>query len=112
MTNYDISQITELMSKDTIFMPKAVLCRSDIYDESKLLFASVFTYALNKIAANGRDAETISDSMKNIVRNMTIGEVQYECVCTPCKAAIAKSEVLNLINHTNVAACLREREVE
>ena len=103
--------ITEILSGDTLFIPKTVFSRDDIYIASKFLFAAVFTDCLKSIAAEGRTAETIGQMMKKKLLEMTIPEIQFECFCNEVMASSARREVVSLINHTNIAACLRETEV-
>lgn len=105
-----IDEIIRLLSADTIFIPKAILRRDDVYEVSKMLFAVVFTDCLKQTVQGGRTAETISKMMKECVRNMTVSEVQWQCICTEPMAVLAKKEVITLINHTNIAECLREKE--
>lgn len=109
--NNDISKIVEILSKDAIFIPKAVLRHDDVYEASKLLFAVIFIDCLKQTVKGGRTAETINKMMKERIGSMTITEIQWECICAESMASVAKSEVLALINHTNIAECLRERKL-
>ena len=43
MENYIIDDILKILSDDTIYTPKSVARRDDIYDASKTLFGVVFT---------------------------------------------------------------------
>lgn len=43
MENYIIDDILKILSDDTIYIPKSVARRDDIYDASKTLFGVVFT---------------------------------------------------------------------
>ena len=41
--NYIIDDIFKILSDDTIYIPKSVAQRSDVYDVSKTLFGVIFT---------------------------------------------------------------------
>lgn len=43
MADYSISELIKIVEADTIFIPKSVALRNDVYDASKTLFGVVFT---------------------------------------------------------------------
>lgn len=49
--------------------------------------------------------------MKAYVMDMTIPDIQCECLCSPTMASAARSETVMLINKTDLSECLRERQV-
>lgn len=49
--------------------------------------------------------------MKAYVMDMTIPDIQCECLCSPSMASAARSETVMLINKTDLSECLRERQV-
>ena len=40
--NTDISAIIEIMKQDMVYIPKTVMSRTDVYDESKMMFSIIF----------------------------------------------------------------------
>ena len=113
MENYIIDDILKILSDDTIYIPKSVARRDDIYDASKTLFGVVFTDCVEDLQEYGSDidGETIGKMMKAYVMDMTIPDIQSECLCSPSMASAARSETVMLINKTDLSECLRERQV-
>ncbi len=113
MENYIIDDILKILSDDTIYIPKSVARRDDIYDASKTLFGVVFTDCVEELQEYGKviDGETIGKMMKAYVMDMTIPDIQSECLCSPSRASAARSETVVLINKTDLSECLRERQV-
>ena len=113
MENYIIDDILKILSDDTIYIPKSVAQRSDVYDASKTLFGVVFTDCVEDLQEYGSDidGETIGKMMKAYVMDMTISDIQCECLCSPSMASAARSETVMLINKTDLSECLRERQV-
>ena len=113
MENYIIDDIFKILSDDTIYIPKSVARRDDIYDASKTLFGVIFTDCVDDLRAYGSsiDGETVGKMMKAYVMDMTISDIQCECLCSPSMASAARSETVVLINKTDLSECLRERQV-
>lgn len=113
MENYIIDDIFKILSDDTIYIPKSVARRYDIYDASKTLFGVVFTDCVEELQEYGKviDGETIGKMMKAYVMDMTIPDIQCECLCSSSMASAARSETVMLINKTDLSECLRERQV-
>ena len=113
MENYIIDDILKILSDDTIYIPKSVARRDDIYDASKTLFGVIFTDCIDDLRAYGSSivGETVSKMMKAYVMDMTIPDIQSECLCSPSMASAARSETVMLINKTDLSECLRERQV-
>ena len=113
MENYIIDDILKILSDDTIYIPKSVAQRSDVYDVSKTLFGVIFTDCVDDLRAYGSsiDRETVSKMMKAYVMDMSISDIQCECLCSSSMASAARSETVMLINKTDLSECLRERQV-
>ena len=113
MQDYSINEIIEKISADTIIIPRSVAFRKDIYEESKTLFGVAFTDCIDDLKTYGCtiDGETVGKMMKEYVMDMTIADIQCECLCSPTMASAARSETVMLINKTNLAECLRESGV-
>lgn len=113
MENYIIDDIFKILSDDTIYIPKSVARRDDIYDASKTLFGVIFTDCVDDLREYGSsiDGETVGKMMKAYVMDMSISDIQCECLCSPSMASAARSETVMLINKTNLAECLRESRV-
>ena len=113
MENYIIDDILKILSDDTIYIPKSVARRDDIYDASKTLVGVIFTDCIDDLRAYGSsiDGETVGKMMKAYVMDMTIPDIQCECQCSPSMASAARSETVMLINKTDLSECLRERQV-
>lgn len=113
MADYSIEELIKIIEANTIIIPKSVAQRRDVYEESKTLFGVVFTDCLEELRSYGRsiDGQTVGKMMKDYVMDMTIGDIQCECLCSPSIASAAKSETVMLINKTNLVECLRESGV-
>ena len=113
MENYIIDDILKILSDDTIYIPKSVARRDDIYGASKTLFGVVFTDCIEDLQEYGSDidGETVGKMMKAYVMDMSIPDIQCECLCSPSMASAARSETVMLINKTDLSECLRERQV-
>lgn len=113
MQDYSINELIEKISADTIIIPKSVAFRKDVYEESKTLFGVVFTECVNDLRSYGSfiDGKTVGKMMKDYVMDMTIPDIQCECLCSPTMASAARSETVMLINKTNLLECLRESQV-
>ena len=113
MENYIIDDILKILSDDTIYIPKSVAQRSDVYDVSKTLFGVIFTDCVDDLRAYGSsiDGEAVGKMMKAYVMDMTISDIQCECLCSSTMASAARSETVMLINKTDLSECLRERQV-
>ena len=84
-----------------------------MYEESKTLFGVVFTECVKDLRSYGCfiDGETVGKKMKAYVMDMTIPDIQCECLCSQSMASAARSETVMLINKTDLSECLRERQV-
>ena len=113
MADYSIPELLKLIEADTIYIPKSVARRDDIYGASKTLFGVVFTDCVEDLQEYGSDidGETVSKMMKAYVMDMSISDIQCECLCSPAMASAARSETVMLINKTDLSECLRERQV-
>lgn len=113
MADYSILELLKLIEADTIYIPKSVARRDDIYDVSKSLFGVIFTDCVDDLRAYGSDidGETVSKMMKAYVMDMSISDIQCECLCSQSMASAARSETVMLINKTDLSECLRERQV-
>ena len=105
---YSIDKLLKLIEADTIIIPKSVAQRSDVYDVSKTLFGVIFTDCVDDLRAYGSsiDGETVGKMMKAYVMDMTIPDIQCECLCSPSMASAARSETVMLINKTDLSECL------
>ena len=109
MADYSIPELLKLIEADTIYIPKSVAQRSDVYDVSKTLFGVIFTDCVDNLRAYGSSID--GETMKAYVMDMTISDIQCECLCSPSMASAARSETVMLINKTDLSECLRERQV-
>ncbi len=113
MADYSISELIKIVEADTIYIPRSVALRNDVYEESKTLFGVVFTDCVEDLQEYGSiiDGQTVGKLMKDYVMALTIEDIQIECMCSSAKASAARSETVMLINKTNLLECLRERQV-
>ena len=111
--DYSITELLKIIEADTIYIPRSVALRNDVYEESKTLFGVVFTYCIDDLRTHGCniDGQTVGKLMKDYVMDMTIEDIQIECMCSSAMASAARSETVMLINKTNLLECLRERQV-
>lgn len=113
LADYSIDDILSILDEENIIIPRSVALRSDVYEESKTLFGVIFTDCINDLRAYGCpiDGQTVGKMMKEYVMDMTIPDIQCECLCSPTMASAAKSETVMLINKTDLSECLRESQV-
>ena len=113
LADYSIDEILSILDEENIIIPKSVALRNDVYEESKTLFGVIFTDCINDLIAYGCpiDGQTVGKMMKEYVMDMTIPDIQCECLCSPTMASAAKSETVMLINKTDLSECLRESQV-
>lgn len=113
MQDNSINEILEKVSTDTIIIPRSVAFRNDIYEESKTLFGVLFTECLNDLREDGYtiDGKTVGKLMKEYLMDMSVPEIQYECLCSSAMASAVRNETVMLINKTDLSACLRESRV-
>ena len=104
-TSNALSAIIEIMSRDMIYIPKAVMKREDVYEESKMMFSIIFTDCLKSIAENGRTADTVNQMMKVRLNELSIAEICFDCFCSKSKAGVVRKETLHLIQSPCVLAC-------
>lgn len=102
-----LNSIKEILSRDIIFIPKTVLTREDVYDESKLMFSVLFTECLQSMPADS--SLLISKAMKDKLYATPDWKIQLATVCSDSKIDKIRSEVLRLINHTNISECISEK---
>lgn len=102
-----IEKIVEILNSDIIFIPKSILTRDDVYEESKLMFSEIFTQCLQSMSSD--NSLVISKAMKELMYTVPDERIQLVTACSESKAKTVRSEVLHLINHTNISKCLNER---
>ncbi len=102
-----IEKIVEMLNRDTIYFPKTIL-RSNVYEESKMLFSIIFTSSLQNCAEGNNISLTVSKEMKKMLKSMTDDDIQLNCYCPKSKVRTIRSEVLYLINHGKIYKCICE----
>lgn len=107
-----IEKIVEIMNKDIFFIPKTILLCDEVYEESKVLFSAIFTDCLYNLVESENYPLTISKAMKEKLYAMNDMDIQLGCFCPEAKVHIVKTEVLRLINHTNISSCIRDSRLE
>ena len=105
MENYIIDDILKILSDNTVYIPKSVAQRSDVYDVSKSLFGVIFTDCVDNLRAYGSsiDGETVGKMMKAYVMDMSISDIQCECLCSPSIASAARIQTEMIINNTDLS---------
>lgn len=113
MADNSMAELMKLLEADTIYIPKSVAHCNDVYDETKTLFGVAFTDCVDNLMAYGGciDGQTVGRMMKAYIMDMSIADIQYECLCSSSMASAARSETVSLINRVNLIECLRERQV-
>ncbi len=102
-----IEKIIEILNSDVIIIPKSILTEEDVYEESKLMFSEIFTQCLESMSTD--NSLVISKAMKELMYTVPDERIQLVTACSESKAKVIRSEVLHLINHTNISKCLNER---
>ena len=107
-----IEKIVEILNKDIFFIPKTILLCDEVYEESKVLFSTIFTECLYNLVESENFPMTISKAMKEKIYSMSDVDIQLCCFCPAVKVHIVRSEVLRLINHTNISSCILDTRLE
>lgn len=101
-----------LYGMDNIIIPKAIMYE-DIYEESKIMFGSLFTEAVNnfadKIESNGKNTviEQIEDRMRDRIMCMSDSRIMVESCCySVVKVRSIRKEVMELIGKIDISVCI------
>ena len=97
---------------DNIIIPKEIMFE-DIYEESKILFGSLFTEAVNayseEIEEYGKNSaiDHIEDRMRKRLRDMSDSQIMVESCCySVVKVRSIRKEVSDLIGIIDIAVCI------
>lgn len=106
-----IDKLVDLLRSDTIIIPKEIMKLTDVYEETKIMFAVVFTECLKQTTdITDNTVSDIKKKMKNLINNISSDEIRYECCCSESKVPIIREEMLTLLDTVNISKCLNERK--
>lgn len=115
--NYDLSEITKLLEDGMVHIPKEVM-KAEVYDESKMMFGSVFTECMKKLTENDLNmgteylASKLREMIKETIAVKTYHQIWAEgCCYSPVKAEIVRKEVAELADTIDLTVCFAERSV-
>lgn len=86
----DLTSMVNMLMQDSIFIPKTLMFREDISEDTKIIFSTVLT---NSLATN-------INGFKSNIKSLQISDIQNECCCNIKTAKKIKKELLSLLPHT------------
>ena len=107
-SNY-VDNIKELLDRDMVAVPKEIVC-AEVYEESKLMFAVLFTAAAEELRNEKMLIYKLKQHMKFMLAEMSDYDVRAECCCSASKVGIVRHEVKELIDTVDMRRCLNESE--
>ena len=97
---------------DEVYIPREVMCRENISDNTKLMFGIVFSEHLRKMER--LDVETVSKATNNIKdfgANISLSIIERECICGTEAAKVIQNEFSFLTATLDIATCFYECEL-
>lgn len=103
----DISRtVLNCAKENEVYIPREVMCRENISEDTKLIFGIIFSEALGKM--ENIDEYTVSE-MTKIIRNhcaeVPLGSIERECLCETEKAKKIQYELAALTATLDIADC-------
>ena len=115
--SYDLSEITKLLENGMVHIPKEVM-EAEVYDESKMMFGSVFTECIGKLTESdlNRDIDYLTNKLREMIKASIAVKTYHQiwaegCCYSPVKAEIVRKEVAELADTINLSVCFAERSV-
>lgn len=94
---------------DEIYIPREVMCRENISNNTKLIFGTVFTECLSKMESIDKKTVTqAANVVKNIGTKIPLSTIDRACLCGTEAAEVIKKEFSSLTATLDIAACFYE----
>lgn len=104
--------VLQISGTDKVYIPREVMCRENISDNTKLVFGIVFSECLNKM--NAINIKTVSQAVNVLKRfgsDITLNTIEQECFCGTETAKVIKKELSSLIATLDIADCFYQCEL-
>lgn len=95
-----------------VYIPREVMCRENISDNTKLIFGMMFSECLNKMDSMSDDNISQAASiLKNCGANVPLTTIERECLCGTETAKNIQKELSFLTATLDIASCIHECEL-
>lgn len=106
-----MDNLFEIMQQGMIQIPKEVMIRTDVGDDTKMMFSIIFTEAIGKINGTHEITKQVYQTMEKRINEITTDEIKNECICSDKKSKTIKNEMKKLISDIDLDKCFI-KEVE
>lgn len=94
---------------DEVYIPREVICRDNINDNTKLIFGIIFSECLSKMESIDEKSVTQATNMiKNFGQNIPLSLIEKNCFCEMKTAETIQKEFSSLTATLDIAACFYE----
>lgn len=95
-----------------VYIPREVMCRENISENTKLIFGMIFSECLNKMdSMTDNNISQAASILKNYVANVPLTTIERECLCGTETAKNIQQELSSLIATLDIASCVYECEL-
>lgn len=106
-----VVNVINLLGTDKVYIPKAVMKREYISEDTKLMFGIIFSECLRNITDFTVSSEQASEMVRKFAEVIEIGMIANECFCSNEEAKKIKSELIYLTATLNIVECFQECEL-
>lgn len=106
-----VVNVINLLGTDNVYIPKAVMKRDCISEETKFMFGVIFSECLRNIADFEKSAHKAAETVRKFSENIDTEMISKECFCTYKEARKIKSELISLTATLNIEECFLECEL-
>lgn len=106
-----VLNVINLLGEDKVYIPKAVMNRDYISEDTKLMFGVIFSECLRNITDFSGSSHQAAETVRNFSENIEIEMITKECFCTYEEAKKIKSELISLTATLNIEECFLECEL-
>lgn len=104
--------VLDSSTADEVYIPREVMCRESISDNTKLIFGVIFSECLSKMESiNVRNVSKAVYALKNFSENISLKTIERECMCGTETAKNIRHELVSLIATLDIGACFYECEL-
>lgn len=106
-----VVNVINLLGTDKVYIPKAVMKRDHISEDTKLMFGIIFSECLRNISDLEESSNHAAETVRNFAKIIEIDMIANECFCSYEEAKKIKSELISLTATLNIEECFCECEV-
>lgn len=94
---------------DEVYIPREVMCRENISDNTKLIFGIIFSECLSKMESiDEKNVTQATNMIKEIGTNIPLNLIEKNCFCEMKTAETIQKEFSSLTATLDIAACFYE----